>query len=157
MRNLRSATDTLKGNRASEHNSRDLIVLAVAGSYLEIVETKARVDSANAEIVSDEAFLKQAQDRLDAGLDTRVDITRQQVQLQWDQLRADSTQADLANQQLMLARLIGLPFGQQFALTSAYPFQPDVGINLEFALQKAFAARWDIKAARSALEAADDP
>jgi outer membrane protein TolC len=156
IRNLRSATETLKGNRASEHDTRDLLVLAVGGSYLEIVQTKARIESANAEVKSDEAFLKQGQDRFDAGLNTRVDVTRQQVQLQRDQLRASSLQADLENQKLRLARLIGLAFGQQFDLVSDYPFQPDVGINLEFALLKAFADRWDIKAAKSAVGAAEE-
>ena len=155
IRNLRSATTSLKASLASEHNVRDLIVLAVGGSYLEVIEIRARMESANAEAASDEAFLKQTQDRFDAGFNTRVDVTRQQVQLQRDQLRVYSLQADMENQELKLARLIGLPFGERFTLTSVATFQSDVGINLEFALSKAFADRWDIKAARNAVEAGE--
>jgi outer membrane protein TolC len=61
----------------------------------------------------------------------------------------------LAKQKLTLARLIGLPPGQQFTLTDTLPFAPLEGLPLEDALARAYATRADLKAAESQVRAAE--
>jgi outer membrane protein TolC len=93
LENLHSANKNLASSIQSSHNARDLIVLAVGGSYLQLIATTARIVS----------IYQQAADRLAAGLNAHIDATRSQVQLQTDQQRLRSLQADLDTQKLRLA------------------------------------------------------
>lgn len=156
LRNLHSATQTVDAAMKSARNARDLVVLAVGGSYLELVSIRARIEATAAQVDTSRAILQQASDRLDAGLAPRIDVTRSKVQLQTEQQTQRSLDADLETQQLKLARIIGLPLGQAFVTDGAYPFTPMADLPVETALQKAYAARPDLQAASAALKAAED-
>jgi outer membrane protein TolC len=153
--NLRSADENLAATIQSARNSRDLIVLAVSGSYLEIIAATSRIAAATAEVDTDRAIYQQAVDRLTAGLDARIDVTRSQVQLQTDQQRLRSTQADLETQKLHFARLIGLPAGETFVLSEDYPFSKLSGLTVDSALKAAYEQRADLRAAQAAVGAAE--
>jgi outer membrane protein TolC len=155
IRNLHSASENLAARMLTARDARDLIVMAVAGSYLQMITTQSRVDAAKAQVVSSQAIFKQAQDRLDAGLATRVDVTRSQVQLQTEQERQRSLQADLDTQKLRFARIIGLALGQHFSVADSFRFDPATGFTEESALQKAFQNRSDLRAAQASLRAAE--
>ena len=152
---LHGATEVLKSSRASAKNARDLIVLAVGGTYLQITATRARLDASQAEVASAQAVFKQAKDRFEAGLAARIDATRAEVQMEEDEQRSVSFEADLATQQLRLARLIGLPLGQQYAATDVYGYNPEISYTLDTALERAFQHRQDLLAAASSVKAAD--
>ena len=155
IRNLHGATENVKANIRAARNARDLVVLAVAGSYLQLVSTQSRLAAAEAQVQYSRAVAKQATDRFSAGLATRVDAMRAQVQLQTEQERLRSLQADNATQKLKLARLIGLPLGQQFAPGEDYPFTSLDSITVDSSLDRAFHNRSDLQAADSALKVAD--
>ena len=154
--NLHSASESLKASLQSARNSRDLIVLAVGGSYLQLLTTQARVVAAQAQVESSKAIYKQAADRFDAGLAARVDAERAQVQLQTEQQRLRSLQADRDTQKLAFARLIGLPPGQLFETAEDYKYTPLSDLSVETALQRAFQTRSDIQAAQSGVRAAEE-
>ena len=124
IRNLHGATENVQANIKSARNARDLIVLAVAGSYLQLLATYSRVQAADAQVKSFQSIYKQAADRRAAGLATRVDADRSLVQLQTQQQRLRSLQADLQTESLKLARIIGLPLGQHFVASDRYEFSP---------------------------------
>ena len=149
------ATETVKSSRASAKNSRDLIVLAVGGTYLQLTATKARLDASHAQAVTARAVYERARDRFQAGLAARIDATRAEVQMEEDEQRTISFESDLATQHLRLARLIGLPLGQQFVATDVYGYHPDVPYTIEVALDRAFAHRMDLVAAAANVKAAD--
>ena len=155
IRNLNGATENLKANIQASRNARDLIVLAVGGSYLQLIATKARIDSTAAQVKSDRAIYQQAADRLQAGLAARIDVTRSQVQLQTEQQRLRSLQADLETQKLALARIVGLPLGQAYQTTDGFPYAPLTGFTAEASLQRAFATRSDLQAAAASVKAAE--
>ena len=154
--NLHSASETLKASLESAHNARDLIVLAVGGSYLQLLSTQSRIVAAQAQVQSSRAIYQQAADRFAAGLAARVDAERAQVQLQTEQQRLRSLQADRDTQKLQLGRLIGLPLGQQFNTADDYRYTPLPDITLETAEQRAFQARADIRAAEASVRAAEE-
>ena len=156
LRNLQGANETLQANLKAARNARDLIVLAVGGSYLQLLATGARMQAAQSQIVSFQAIYQQAADRLTAGLATRVDVTRSQVQLQTEQQRLRSLQADLATQKLRLARIIGLPLGQQFTPSEIYRFERVTNPSQDDALRRAQAERSDLQAADASVRAATD-
>ena len=153
--NLHGASDNLKASVKAARNARDLVVLAVAGSYLQLISAQARVQAASAQVESARAVYQQATDRFSAGLAARIDATRSKVQMQTEQQRLRALQADLDTEKLRLARIIGLPLGQQFTLVDEYNAAPLTGITVETALQKAFAGRPDMQAAAAAVKTAE--
>jgi outer membrane protein TolC len=131
IRNLRGSNEIVKANLSVIRNARDLIVLAVGGSYLQITATKARIDATAAQVAVSNAIYQQAADRLEAGLVSRVDVTRSQVQLQTEQQRLRSLDADLETQKLNLSRIVGLPLGQRFNASDEYQFVAQIEFSLE--------------------------
>ena len=156
IRNLHSASELVVANIHAARNARDLVVLAVGGSYLQLIATQARIEATAAQVAASQTIYKQAADRLEAGLATRVDVTRSQVQLQTEQQRLRSLHADLDTQKLRLARIIGLALGQQFNTADQYVYAPVTTFTLDSALPKAFEARSDLKAAGSGVKAAEE-
>ena len=153
-RNLRSATENAAASLQSQRDARDLIVLAVAGNYLQVIATNARIAAAQAQVESSRAIYRQSSDRLDAGLDARIDVTRTQVQFQTDQQRLRSFQADLDRQKLNLSRVVGLPPGQQFTVSDDFPFKELGDLTLDQALTRAYSGRADLQAAEAGRRAA---
>jgi outer membrane protein TolC len=155
LQNLHSADQSLRARVFSAKDSRDLVVLAVAGSYLQLTATQARIDATRAQVDTSQAIYKQAADRLEAGLATRVDVTRSQVQLQTEQQRLRSLRADFETQKLRLSRIIGLVPGQNFLIADSFRFAAVPDFTVETALQKAFQNRNDLRAASSNVKAAE--
>src|SRR5579883_1844543 len=114
-RNYRAAGANVTAAQQSAKDARDLVVLAVAGLYLQIVAANARVTAAAAQVESARAVYQQAADRLREGLNARIDATRSRVQLQTEQQRLRSLAADRDRLKLNLSRLIGLPLGSERA------------------------------------------
>ncbi len=154
IRNLQAAGQAVQATIKAGRNARDLIVLAVAGSYLQLIATRARADAAAAQVVQFSTIYQQAADRLEAGLATRVDALRARVQLQTQQQRLRSLTGDLDTQKLRLARVVGLPLGQQFVAVDLAPFSPVAGVLQNEALRRAQADRTDLQAAESGVNAA---
>ncbi len=155
LRNYRASRENVRATELSAEDTRDLVVLAVTGAYLQIIASGARVDSAKAQVATAQATYQQARDRLDAGVAPRIDVTRSQVELITQQQRLTQVQNELGKQKLDLARGIGLSLGQDFVLTDTLPYAPVEGITLEQALARAYANRADLKAAEARLRAAE--
>lgn len=154
LRNLRTAGENLKEARSAAKDARDLVVLAVVGSYLQIIAGDARIDAARAQVQAAQSIYQQAVDRLRDGLNARIDTTRTEVQLKIDQQRLRSLMADRDSQKLKLARLIGLPLGQQFSIADDFPYKP-LNLTLSETLDRAYRTRADVQAAQAGVRAAD--
>jgi outer membrane protein TolC len=115
----------------------------------------ARIASARAQLESAKALYDQAVNRNAAGLNARIDVNRSQVELQTQRLRLISLETDLASQKLALGRLIGLPLGQEFTLTTPMEYRPGSTTTLDEALEEAFAKRPDLQAAKAQVRAAE--
>jgi len=153
--NLRSARQNVKAAQLSAMDARDLVILAVAGSYLQVVTAQARVVSQRAQVESSRSVYQQASDRLNAGLNARIDATRSQVQYQTDVQRLRSDMADVDRQKLSLSRVIGLPYGTEFTVTDSYPYTPLKDLSVDEGLKRAYATRADLQSAKAGLRAAE--
>jgi len=156
LHNNRAAAENLKSTRLAAKDARDLIVLAVSGTYLQAIAAAARVDSSKAQVTAADAVYNQAVDRNNAGVNARIDVLRAQVELQVQQQRLRSLQADLEKQKLNLGRLIGLPPGQEFTMTDSAPYAPLEGLDLAQALDRAYKNRSDLQAAQAQVAAAEE-
>jgi outer membrane protein TolC len=155
LHNLRAATENARAAEFTARDTRDLVVLAVTGSYLQVIAAGSRVRAAEAAVRTSEATYQQATDQLRNGLNARIDVTRSRVQLQTDQQRLRGLRADFDTQKLTLARIIGLPSGQVFSLSDDFVFSPLADLTQEEALARAKADRADIMAAQAAVRAAE--
>src|SRR6202020_209515 len=89
------------------------------------------------------------------GLTPAIDALRSQVELQTRQQQLIVARNELAKQRLSVARIIGLPLGQEFVLTEKAPYQELTALPLDAYLQKAYASRADYQAAQARVRAAE--
>ena len=154
IRNLKSARANEQASRLSIQASRDLVVAAVANTYLEIIADASRVESTKAQVDTDEAIYKKTADQKTAGLAAGIDVLRAQVQLKSEQQVLLAQQNQFEKDKLALGRIIGLGPGQVYQLADTAPFSPLNGITLEEAIQTALRQRPDYASAKKLVEAA---
>jgi outer membrane protein TolC len=111
----RELSDRYRAGRLSERaaalsalDAQDIVVLAVGSTYLQIVATRARLDTANAELQSAQEFDRQAADRVKADVSPEIDSLRAQVERQTAEQRVVDAANALEKSRLALGRLIGL-------------------------------------------------
>jgi len=141
LHNLRSARENSIASEFDVRDSRDLVILAATGAYLQVLVADARVHTAEASVRTSEAIYRLATDQLNNGLAARIDVTRSEVQLQTDRQRLRGLSAEFEKQKLTLAQVIGLPAGQKFTIADNFEFRPLTGINQDQALLRAAEAR----------------
>ena len=151
----RAATELVRAAEFSAQDARDIVVMAVGGSYLQALAARARVDSGRVQLETASALLKQAQQRRAVGLVAQVDVDRAEVQALMQQQRLIALQNDFAKLKIDLARLIGAQPTDQFSLTEDLPFVPAPALDASTALQQAREERADLKAASVAVRAAE--
>ncbi len=155
LNNYRSANQISSADQLAALDAKDLVVLAVSGTYLQVLAAKARVDAAQAQLDAANALYQQTLQQRNVGLVAQIDADRSQVQALTQQQRLLSLQNDLAKQKINLARLTGLPPTDQYELSDDIPFAPAPPIAIEEALQQALAQRSDLKAAEGQVRAAE--
>jgi len=155
LNNYRSTQELARANEQSANDARDLVVLAVGGAYLQTVASKARLNSARAQLETANALYQQTSERRKVGIAAQVDVNRSLVQQETQQQRVATLENDLAKQKINLARLTGLPPNDRYDLVDEVPFSTGPAVTLEDALKQAFEARADLKAAEAQVRAAE--
>lgn len=155
------AIDRMRGASANERaaqysykNARDVVVLAVGNAYLVTLAGAARIETMEAEVQTAQALFDKASDQQKAGVIPAIDALRSRVELQSRQQQLIAARNDYAKQKLSLARVIGLPPGQEFSLTDKAPYEPLTALGVEASLQRAYASRSDYLAAVQQVRAA---
>jgi outer membrane protein TolC len=151
----RAASESLKSAQYTFKDARELVVLAVGNAYLLAIATAARIETTDAQVKNAQALYDRAVDQQKAGLNPAIDTLRSQVELQTRQQQLIAARNDFAKQKLSLARVIGLPPGQQFVLTEKAPYESMTPLPLETYLQRAYASRADYQAAQSQVRSAE--
>jgi outer membrane protein TolC len=152
---LRASTERQKASQYTYKNSRDIVVLAVGNAYLRVIADSASVGSQQAQLKTAQTLYQRAVDRREAGLAAKINEMRAKVEMQTQQQRLIASQNQLAKDKLGLARIIGLPPGQEFTLTDTVPYAPLEGVTLEKALEDAYANRSDYLSALGEVRAAE--
>jgi outer membrane protein TolC len=153
-RNWQGSKETERASVLAAKDARELVVLAVGGTYLQTISTAARVASQKAQVANAQAIYNQAEVRKAAGTNARIDVTRTFVELQTEQQRLLSLQADFDKQTIALARLIGLPQGHELVLGESLLFKAGETPEASEAIQRALTHRADLQAAGAQLQAA---
>ncbi len=151
----RSSNRQVEAAQYDYKNARDLVVLAVASSYLLTIADQARVTSAVAQRDTAKALYQQTSDQRQAGVAAAVDVLRSDVELQARRQELIAARNDLAKQKLVLARVIGLPAGQAFDLTTEVAYHALATMSLDKALETAYLQRPDYRSAIEQLQSAE--
>jgi outer membrane protein TolC len=154
LNNYRSARDVARAGEFSAKDAQDLIVLAVAGEYLQVLAANARLESARAQLETANVLLARTKKQLQFGRATQIDVNRSQVEVLLDQQRLITLQDDFAKQKINLARLTGLPPSADFQLSNDIPYAPAPPRTLDEAIKQALDQRADLKAAEAQVSAA---
>jgi len=155
LENERAASENVKAAQFNYKDAREVVVLAVGNSYLQAIAAAARVETAEAQVNSAQALYDKAVDQQKAGVSPAIDTLRAQVELQTRQQQFIVARNDLAKLKLTVARIIGLPAGQEFVLTEKAPYQALAPLPLVVYLQHAYASRSDYQAALAQARAAE--
>ncbi len=150
---------TRENERAAElsvQDARDLVVQAVANAYLLVIAGSSRLDALRAEVEADQAIYERTADQKRSGTAAAIDVLRSQVQLQQEQQQLLAQSNQLAKDKLALARVIGLPAGQDFTLVEPEPYSPLAPRTPEQALGAALDQRADYQSAQARVRAAQE-
>ena len=135
-------------------NLRGGVTLAVGTQYLLALADAAQIENARALEKSDEVALQQATDSHNAGVGTRLDALRAQVQLQTQQQAVISAENTFAKDKIALNRMIGLPADQEITLTDTAPYAEYAELSLDDAMKLAFLRRKDLLSLQAQMEVA---
>ena len=155
LRNVQSSRANAHSADLSVQDSRELVTLAVAGTYLQIEASASRIQTAEAQLKTAQAVYQLAMDRNKSGLNARIDVNRSLVELQSQQQRLTSLTNDFEKRKIALARLTGLPLAQRFTLADAIPYREAPEPNLDDLIHAAVTRRPDVLAAAAQQKAAE--
>ncbi len=153
--NYREAKTLEQASTLSQKDARELVLLAVSGEYLRNLSEIALVQSQQAQVQYAQASYDQSLAQNRAGTKSRVDTQRSLVQLQTEQQRLSSDQADLTKEKLTLVRMLGLPLRTPVTFTEALSFRAQMVSPLDDAIRQAESQRPDLQASAAQLRAAE--
>jgi len=154
-RNLRSAAESARASELSIQDGRDLVVQSVGSGYFAVLADIGRVDSTRTQAQTAETLYNIARDRHLAGVSAAIDELRAQVEWKAQQQRVVAAENALARDKLALARVIGLPSGQDFRPTDQSSYVPLDKLNADDLLKKAYESRADYRSAEAQVHAAE--
>ena len=150
-----AASHRLEAARHTYKGARSIVMLASANTYLEALAAQARAEAAQAQLTSSQAIHQQAIDLRQGGIIAGLDVVRAEVRVSSDRQRATAAANDAQKAKLQLARLIGLPIGQEFILDDNIPSIPEAELTLQQAIDQAYLNRDDYQAAIEQVKAAE--
>jgi len=155
IKTWKSASESERASQYSYKSDRDLVVLTTGNAYLLVISDGANVDSIRAQVKRAQTLYQQDVDQNKEGVIASIDVLRARVELQTQQQRLIAAENQLAIDKLTLARVIGLPNGQEFQLGDSVPYAALAGITLEQGLAQAYSKRPDYLSAKAQVQAAE--
>jgi outer membrane protein TolC len=155
LNDARAETHNIEAARLTWLSARDFVINVAGTLYVRALGAGARAESARAQQQTAQALYDQALDLKKNGLVAGIDVLRAEVQLSTETQRATVNANDFEKAKLQLARAIGLPLGQGFALDANLPELPTPDMTLESALEQAYRTRPDYQAALERVRSAE--
>jgi outer membrane protein TolC len=155
LNNARAEAHNVAAARHLYKGARDFVLYVAGTLYVQALAMSARADAARAQQQTAQALYTQAIDLKQSGLIAGIDVLRAEVQLNTQTQRTTVATNEFEKSKLQLARAIGLPLGQKFALDPALPILPGGDMSFDEAVARAYKTRADYLAAQERLQAAE--
>lgn len=153
-RNWQASKETERASALSAKDTRELVVLAIGGTYLQTLANAAQFESQRAQVDNAQAVYNQAVIRKAAGTNSKIDVVRSLVELQTQQQRLSSLGAELRKQKIALARIIGVPLDREIVLSEPLAYTTTAIPDESAAIHEAVLHRADLQAAEAQVQAA---
>jgi outer membrane protein len=154
IRRLQAAHKFVKASKAEEQNVDDQVCAQVAKAYLEALRGDAEMEAAQADVSLAEAVLQLAENQKNAGVGTRIEVTRARVQLANDKQRRLVAEYGQRKARMQLLRVMGMRLDTDVDLADTLTFIPTDAASLDQAKADARDHRWDLKAQQQREETA---
>jgi len=155
IKNLKSSSSSERAAQYGYKSDRDLVVFTAGNAYLLVISDVATVDSIRAQVQTAQTLYQNSVDQNEQGVIASIDVLRARVELQTQQQRLIAAENQVSIDKLSLARVIGLPNGQDFRLTDSVPYAPLESFTLDQALKRALLTRPDYASAQAQVRAAE--
>jgi outer membrane protein TolC len=155
LNDARAETHSVEAARLTWLSARDFVVNVAGTLYIHALGSRARAESARAQRQTAQVLYDQALNLKQNGLVAGIDVLRAEVQLSTETQRATVNANEFEKAKLQLARAIGLPLGQDFALDSNLPQLPASDLTVDSAIEAAYRTRTDYQAALERVRAAE--
>lgn len=155
IKRVKAATENALATQLSIDDGRDIVVEAVASGYFAILADLGRVEVSQSQVKLALALYDIAKDRHQAGTVPAIDELRAQVEYQKQQQILLSVQNQLGKDKLALARVIGLPAGQEFEAADTAPYKALEGLAPAELLAKAYQLRADYHSMEAQVRASE--
>ena len=156
IKTLSSARATEAAAQLSVQDARDLVVQAVANTYLLVIADASLLESTRAQMNTAEALFKRAVDQESAGTSPEIDVLRAEVEFKTQHQRLLTQQNRLGKDKLALGRVIGLPAGQELSISDHLSFTPPPRLTQAEAQRIARERGPDYQRARRLVQAAQE-
>jgi len=155
IKSLKSASESERAAQFTFKSDRELVVFTTGNAYLLVISDDATVESTRAQLLTAQTLYQNSVDQNKEGVIASIDLLRARVELQTQQQRLIAAENQLAIDKLTLARVIGLPNGQEFRLSDTIPYAPLGDVTLGQALKQARLNRPDYLSAQARVRAAE--
>jgi outer membrane protein TolC len=155
LNDARAETHNMEAARLVSQSARDFVINVAGTLYVHALGSRARAESARAQQQTAQALYDQALNLKQNGLVAGIEVLRAEVQLSTEVQRATVNANEFEKAKLLLARAIGLPLGQDFALDDRLPQLPTSELTLDSAIEQAYRTRPDYQAALERVRAAE--
>jgi outer membrane protein TolC len=156
LKHYRAAQEDKRAAQLSVLDARDLVVQATASGYLQIIADASRVEAVRSQVETSQAVYDRAVDQQAAGTAAGIDVLRSQVELKQQLQRMLAQTNQFERDKLTLGRIIGLPAGQDFAISETVPFAALASMTQDQALQTAAGQRADLQSDKARVRAAEE-
>ncbi len=156
LRNYLAAKHNFAGTQLSVQDARDMVVLTVGNAYLTCVADAALIESDEQQVATSKVSLDQAVANHEAGTSPLIDELRARVDYQTQQQTLISARNQFEKDKIALARAIGLPLEQKFALSDQAPFATLDQLDLKALIDQAEGTRSDLKALGEQVQSATE-
>lgn len=156
LNRYRAENENIKASQYSNENTRDLVALVCASLYLQAAADNSRIEAVRSQVKTAQILYDLALDQKAAGVVPGIDVLRAQVKLQAEQQALIVAEEQFSKDKLALARAIGLPLGQEFALVDSLSYSAFPAMSLDEAAQRAYRDRPDYHSAMARVRAAEN-
>lgn len=163
IRQYQASGHRLLATRADEETVREETVLLTVSEYMAHLRALASISAAQSRVDLASRLVRQAEDLLQDGVATKIDVSRSQVRLSEEQQKLIDAQSDADTTLFALKRILNDPDNQQIAFADCQNFFSTPSADFSDSLSTALNQRPELgalsermKAAQSAHKAAVD-
>jgi outer membrane protein TolC len=139
----------------SIQDSRDVVVWAVGTAYFQVIASRARVETAQAQLAAARQLDELTASRVGSEVSPEIDSLRARVERQSAEQRLTNVTHQLEKDKLTFGRITGLAIDQQFELTDRPAGHTVPVLTPDSAIEQALHGRADLASAEAAVHAAE--